>query len=627
MCGICGLVTVAGPPETAWVDAMRAALTHRGPDEGSTDSFGACVLGHQRLRVLDLETGWQPVASEDGEVVAVFNGELYNFVELRAFLEARGHAVRGTGDTPVLPHLYEEDGADFVRRLEGMFAFALWDRPRERLVLGRDRLGKKPLLWTRLPDGTVAFASELNALLRLDSLPRELDPVALDAYLALGYVPAPRTILRGVHKLPPAHVLVVEGGRERLERYWRAEARPEPAVSDEEWLDRVRETVAAAVRRRLAADVPLGVLLSGGIDSSVVVALTARESSEPVRTYSVGFPDARYDERAYARTVAERYGTTHEELLVDADPSDAVERLVAALGEPVGDEAVLPTYLICEQARRHVTVALTGDGGDESFAGYERYAAHRLAGTAGRVPPLARAGARALRAAPGGRREPRSAAFRGARFLETAAAPAGLRYGRLMEVFTPAQRRELVESSVEPPPAGELLGEPREPGLRGLQLLDVETYLPDDLLVKADLASMAHSLELRSPLLDRGVLELGLALPDHLKQRGRTGKVALRRAFADALPQQVAARGKTGFGVPIGRWLREDLGELVRDVLLDATARDRGLLRPAAVERLLDEHAHGVDHAHRLWCLLALELWLRVHVDAPQPSKVGVDRI
>jgi len=605
---------------------MRVSLVHRGPDDGSTDVMGACVLGHQRLRVLDLETGWQPVASPDGEIVAVFNGELYNYQELRAWLAGRGHDVRGTGDTPVLPHLYEEEGVDFVQRLEGMFAFALWDAPRERLVLARDRLGKKPLIWTRLPGGTLAFASELQALLRLKSLPRELDFAALDAYLALGYVPAPRTIVRGVHKLPPGHVLVVEAGRERLERYWRAEARPEQGVSDEEWLERVRDTVATAVRHRLAADVPLGVLLSGGIDSSIVVALTARESSEPVRTYSVGFADARYDERTYARAVAERYGTVHEELLVDANPTDAVERLVAALGEPLGDEAALPTYLICEQARRHVTVALTGDGGDESFAGYERYAAHRLAARAGRVPPLARAGARVLRAAPGGRREPRSAAFRAARFLETAAAPAPLRYGRLMEVFTPASRRELVEGSVEPAPAGELLGAPREPGLRGLQLLDVETYLPDDLLVKADLSSMAHSLELRSPLLDRKVLELGLALPDHLKQQGRTGKVALRRAFADALPVEVRARGKTGFGVPIGRWLREDLGELARDVLLDATARDRGLVRPAAVERLLDEHARGVDHAHRLWCLLALELWLRTHVDARQPSEVGVDR-
>jgi asparagine synthase (glutamine-hydrolysing) len=594
---------------------MRAALVHRGPDDGSTDAYGTCILGHQRLRVLDLETGWQPVESEDGEVVAVFNGELYNFPELRERLAARGHAVRGTGDTPVLPHLYEEHGIDFVRRLDGMFAIALWDRRRELLVLARDRVGKKPLLWTRLPDGTLAFASELQALLRLDDLPRGLDLEALDAYLALGYVPGPRTILRAVRKVPPAHALVVEQGSERALRYWRAEARPEQGVSDEEWLERVRATVGAAVRRRLAADVPLGVLLSGGIDSSVVTALMAEASARPVRTYTVGFPDRLYDEREYARIVATRYGTEHEELLVDAEPADAVERLARALGEPLGDEAALPTFLVCEQARRHVTVALTGDGGDESFAGYERYAAHRLARAAGLVPPLARVGARALRRLPAARREPRSSAFRAARFLETAAAPAAERYGGLMELFPAATRRALASADIAPASAAALLGQPRVPGLAGLQLLDAETYLADDLLVKADLASMAHSLELRSPLLDREVLELGLALPDRLKQRGRRGKLALRRAFDVVLPPEVTRRDKTGFGVPLGRWFRGELRELAADALLDRTARERGLFRIDSVERLLAEHRGGVDHAHRLWGLLMLELWLRAHVD------------
>ncbi len=396
MCGICGLVTVAGQPDPAAVDAMRASLVHRGPDEGSTDALGACVLGHQRLRVLDLETGWQPVASEDGDLVAVFNGELYNF-------RSSEHASRPAGTTSAAPAT-RPCSRTCTRRRASTSSPARGDvRVR---ALGRaaraarararpPRQEAAPL--DALADGTLAFASELQALLRLESLPRELDLAALDAYLALGYVPAPRTIVRGVHKLPPGHVLVVEAGRERLERYWRAEAHPEPGVSDDEWLERVRDTVAAAVRQRLAADVPLGVLLSGGIDSSIVVALTARESSEPVRTFSVGFPDARYDERTYARAVAERYGTVHEELLVDADPTDSVERLVAALGEPLGDEAALPTYLICEQARRHVTVALTGDGGDESFAGYERYAAHRLAARAGACRRWPRRRARAAR--------------------------------------------------------------------------------------------------------------------------------------------------------------------------------------------------------------------------------------
>jgi asparagine synthase (glutamine-hydrolysing) len=347
----------------------------------------------------------------------------------------------------------------------------------------------------------------------------------------------------------------------------------------------------------------------------VVAALAAGASSGAVRTFTVGFPDERYDERPFARAVAERYGTRHEELVVDTEPTADVVRLARSLGEPLGDEAALPTFLICEQARSHVTVALTGDGGDESFAGYERYAAHGLAARAGLVPSLARVGGRAARALPGGRREPRSAAFRAARFLEVAAAPAAERYGRVMEVFSVDARAELLgrDGGVS---AAALLGAPREGGLAGLQLLDVETYLADDLLVKSDLASMAHSIELRSPLLDTEVLELGLGLPDRLKQRGRTGKLALRRAFADLLPPEVAARRKTGFGVPIGRWLRTELRPLAGDVLLDDTARKRGLFRAAAVESLLAEHQLERDHAHRLWGLLVLELWLRAHVDA-----------
>jgi asparagine synthase (glutamine-hydrolysing) len=606
VCGIAGLYSAAGNANPELVDAMRAALVHRGPDEGSTDSFGRCVLGHQRLKVIDLETGYQPVTNETGDVVAVFNGEVYNFDSLRG--ELRGHELRGTGDTPVLPHLYEESGPRFVERLHGMFALALWDAGRERLVLARDRLGKKPLLWTRLPDGTLAFASELKALLRLPQLEREVDLRQIDAYLALQYVPANETGLRNVHKLPPGHVLVVEGDHERIERYWQ----PEPAEasdSETEWLERVRMTVSAAVRKRLVADVPLGALLSGGIDSSIVVALMAEASTEPVRTFTVGFADARYDERAYARAVAARYETVHEELQIEEDVAATLPRLAATYDEPLGDEAAFPTFLVAEQARRRVTVALAGDGGDEAFAGYERYAALELAG---RVPrPLASLGRRVLTLLPSARREPRSPHFRAARFLDAAATPAAERYTKLMTVFPFDLRRELwAEDDV----AHHTTLTPRGRGIRGLQLLDVETYLPGDLLLKADLASMAHSLELRSPFLDHEVVELGLALPDSLKARGREGKVALRRAFADLLPPDIAARGKTGFGVPLGRWFRSDLRELSRDVLLN----DRGWFRPETVRRLLDEHdSRRADHGHRLWCLLMLELWVREHVEAP----------
>src|SRR3954447_16698739 len=427
VCGIAGLYSPTGTPNPELVDAMRAAVAHRGPDEGSTDSFARCVLGHQRLRVIDLETGYQPVANETGDVVCVFNGEAYNFAELRTELAA--HEIRGTGDTPVLPHAYEENGPGFVQRLDGMFALALWDAGRERRVLARDRVGKKPLLWTRLPDGTFAFASELKALLRLPEIAREIDLSALDGYLALQYVPGDATALRGIRKVPPGHILVVEGETQTLERYWSLEPAA-PSASDEEWLERVHSAVAAAVRKRLVADVPLGALLSGGIDSSIVVALMAQASKEPVRTFTVGFADERYDERRYARAVAERYDTVHEELELVEDVADTLPRLAAAYDEPLGDEAALPTFLIAEQSRRRVTVALVGDGGDEAFAGYERYIAH---GLAGRVPPLAaKAAAATVRLVPAAGREPRSTLFRAARFLDVAAAPADERYTRLM---------------------------------------------------------------------------------------------------------------------------------------------------------------------------------------------------
>src|SRR5256884_466414 len=397
MCGIAGLYSPAGARNPELVDAMRAALVHRGPDEGSTEPLGRCVLGHQRLKVIDLDTGYQPVFNEAGDVVAVFNGEAYNFLSLRDQLE--GHEVRGTGDTPILPHLYEESGPRFVERLHGMFAIALWDAARERLVLARDRLGKKPLLWARLPDGTLAFASELKALLRLPQVSREIDLDAVDSYLALQYVPGDRTALRGIHKLAPGHVLVAEGGTERIERYWHP--RPaEPSEHEDEWLERVRATVGEAVRKRLVADVPVGALLSGGIDSSIVVALMAQASSHPVRTFTVGFPDARYDERAYARAVAARYGAIHEEVEIEEDIAATLPRLAATFDEPLGDEAAFPTFLIAQQARRHVTVALAGDGGDESFAGYERYIANQLAHS---VPaPAARAGGAARPHLPSG---------------------------------------------------------------------------------------------------------------------------------------------------------------------------------------------------------------------------------
>jgi asparagine synthase (glutamine-hydrolysing) len=600
MCGICGLLG-RDTPDPGPVERMNAAMVHRGPDHAAVESFGRCILGYRRLAIVDLQTGDQPVASERGDVVAVFNGELYNFRELRRELEAAGHVIPGTGDTALVPHAYEEWGLDFPRRLEGMYALALWDLERERLMLVRDRLGKKPLLYARLPDGALAFASETKALLQLPELPREIDLAQLDAYLALQYVP--RSALRAVEKVPPGSYAVVEHGAVRVERYWS----PAPAretLSPASAVERVREEVTAAVRRRLVADVPLGALLSGGVDSSIVVAAMAHASSEPVRTFTVGFPDRQYDERSHARAVAERYGTRHEELEVEAGP-ELVERLGQAFDEPFGDEAALPTLLICEATRRHVKVALVGDGGDEVFGGYERYHAHSLAA---RIPGFAAAlGARGLETLPRARRDPRSTLFRARRFLHVAATPAAERYGCLVEVFPADLRRRLWTDEALAHATSEYL-----PPENDLRLVDIESYLPGDLLPKSDLASMAVSIELRSPFLDHRVVELGLALPRELA----FGKVALKRAFAADLPPGIADRNKTGFGVPLDRWLREELRDVAYDLVLGGA--ERGLFRRETLEQLLREHEdRRADHGHRLWCLCMLELWQRTHVDAP----------
>jgi asparagine synthase (glutamine-hydrolysing) len=626
MCGICGLYSRTSEPPTHLVDGMRARIQHRGPDQGSTDPLGNCVLGHQRLQVLDPELGYQPVTNEAGDVTAVFNGELYNFPALREELARTGHEVRGRGDTPAIPHLYEEHGVAFVEHLEGLFAIALWDAARGRLVLVRDRIGKKPLVWTRLPDGTLAFASELKAFAGLPGFSAEPDLRALDAYLALQYVPGTATGLRGVYRVEPGTTVVIEGDALHAERYWEPTLDREPR-SDAEWTERVRVEVRDAVRKRLASDVPLGALLSGGIDSAIVVAMMAQLSEQAVRTFTVGFAEERYDERRYARAVADRYGTRHEEIVLEPDVETTLPRLAAAFDEPLGDEAALPLFLICEAARHDVTVALVGDGGDESFAGYERYAAF---GLAEHVPAVAAtAGARLLRTLPAARRERRGTLFRAQRFLEAAGTPRGERYGALMQVFPLDRRADLwttdaraeIGALLSP---GFLLGQPREPGITGLQLLDVSTYLPGDLLPKSDISSMAHSLEVRSPFLDHRVLELGLSLPARLKLRGRGGKVALRRAFAADLPPIVAERGKSGFGVPLGAWFRAELRPLARELLLDERARARGWFCPEAVERLLREHdAELADHGHRLWTLTMLELWQRTHVDAPSAAALA----
>ena len=635
MCGIAGMVRldeapgpVSGPFFTREsAEAMAAPLAHRGPDgRGSWVSpTGRCVLGHTRLSVIDLETGDQPMGNEDGTVQVVYNGEIYNFAALRAELEAAGHRFRSRSDTEVLVHGWEEWGTSLPERVDGMFAFAVWDEGRGALLLARDRAGQKPLYVARMP-GRLLFASEPKALLALPGVRGGLDPAALPFYLAYGYVPAPRSVHRGLEKLPPAHRLTVRGGRAgQPERYWRLDWTPRER-SQEEAARGVRERVRGAVERRLVADVPLGAFLSGGVDSSIVVGVMSELTSEPVRTFALGFADdPGYDETAFARLAADRFGTRHTEFTVEADEVELVDALVASYDEPFGDSSAIPTWLVSRLTREHVTVALTGDGGDELFAGYPRFLGAVLAE---RVPApvvaVGRALARMLPHHPDFRHPTR----RAARFLEAAGLPADERTLRWIG-FLPERLDELLLPEVAEE-AGEALSDEvlLEPYRRVLRdhagasplarqlALNFATYLPEDLLVKTDRCSMAHGLELRSPFLDTALMEYAASLPDS-HRIGRAGvrprlKHVLKEAFVDLLPEAVVDRRKMGFGVPLPLWFRTRWKPFFEARVMADDARLWRWLRREPVEGLWREHQDGgADHGHALWALLTLESWLR----------------
>jgi asparagine synthase (glutamine-hydrolysing) len=627
MCGIVGQLRPAGQrvdPEL--VERMCAGLEHRGPDSRGVHHGGRAAIGIQRLRVIDLNTGDQPIYNEDRSVVVVMNGEIYNYRELRADLQARGHTFATQGDTEVIVHLYEEHGADCVRHLHGMFAFALWDERRQQLVVARDRVGKKPMLYA-LRDGVLSFASEMQALLQDAEIPREVDHVALDRYLALGYVPAPLTALRDVRKLPPAHTLVMRDGKATIERYWALDYAQKLDEPVEELCERIRNGLLAATRRRLISDVPLGAFLSGGIDSSAVVAAMAQLSSEPVRTFSIGFDHEAFDELPHARQVARQFGTVHEEFQVRADAIEVLPQIVRHHGEPFADSSAIPSFYLAELTRRHVTVALNGDGGDESFAGYQRYVANAVAGRLDRLPaPLRRA-----LAAVGGRvaddGEVSSVRNRVRRLAGGMALDAPARYARYVSWFDGAQRGALYSPSftaaIGDADAGDEIAA-RWAAASGTSVVDrmlevdAGSYLVDDLIAKVDIATMAHALEARSPFLDHQMMELAASIPAEHKVRGAEKKWILREALRPWLSGEILDRPKQGFSVPLSSWLRSDLQGWARDILLDPSSLGRGYFEPAGVTRLLDRHAAGADgDAKRIYALLMLELWHREFVDAP----------
>jgi asparagine synthase (glutamine-hydrolysing) len=615
MCGICGVVASEreGAPDLEAVERMSRRLVHRGPDDDGLFHSGPVALAARRLSIIDLDHGHQPIANEDGSVVVVQNGEIYNYRELMRELSGRGHEFRTDCDTEVLVHLYEEHGDAFLERLRGMFAIALWDDRRRRLLLARDRFGIKPLYYSA-EEGGLSFASELKAMLEQPGLSREIDPRAVAAYLAFNSIPAPLTIFAAARKLPPGHLLAWEGGEISISRFARptpvpaAEVRREPAA---DLAAELREVLEDSVRAHLVADVPVGVLLSGGVDSGGLAALAATHSADPVRTFSIGFEESGFDELERARLVAERYGTDHHELILRPDAIDLLPKLVEAFDEPFGDSSALPTYLVSELAAGEVKVALSGEGGDELFGGYYTYVADLLAPRVGRLAALAGPLAEAL---------PSSDArvgfdYKAKRFARAAANPDPLsRHHGWKEIFSPAQRVALLGRSDGWDPVdlyrdryAETAG--AEP-LARLQDVDLGIYLVDDLLVKTDRLSMAHSLELRVPFLDERVAGFAMALPTRHKVRGFAKKRLLRRALAPLLPKEILRGRKQGFSIPLAAWLRGPLEPFARETLAAPALERQGLLDPGAVASILDRHCSGQeDLSRQLWGLMALTLW------------------
>lgn len=627
MCGIAGQLNFrsGAPVDRQVVQGMCDLLAHRGPDGEGVYACGHVGLGHRRLAIIDLSpAGRQPMASEDERFRITFNGEVYNFLDLRADLEARGHRFRSRTDTEVVLAAYREFGVGCLDRLRGMFAFAIYDASDRSLFLARDRLGTKPLVYWLHRDG-ISFASEPKAFLADPAFEITPDAEALFHYVSYQYVPAPLSAFVGVRKLPPAHYLLVKDSHTTLERYWKLRYGDKRAMSEDEACEELVARLREAVRLRLISDVPLGAFLSGGLDSGAVVALMALESGARVKTFSIGFDEKEYDERPFARLVAERYGTEHHEFVVRPQALDILPKLVWHYNEPYADSSAIPTYYLAERTRQHVTVALNGDAGDENFAGYDRYRANVLAAPWDRIPAgLRRAVARRARALLSGGRT-NTTLQRAGRFLEAIAEPPERRYGRWMMHVDGALKdalctREFAQAAGAPDSLTRLTDWYARSDARDFVDatldVDVNMYLPDDLLVKVDIATMAHGLEARSPLLDHKVMEFAASLPSSMKLRGRTRKYIFKRAVKALLPGAILTRRKMGFGVPLDRWFRGELRELAADVLLGRRLRERGYFRPEFLERIVSEHVGGVRNWHdQLWNLLMFELWHRMFVD------------
>ncbi len=629
MCGIYGIVNLkpAGAPGQALVSRMGRVMLHRGPDD-SGQYFGRdVVLGMRRLSIIDLSGGHQPISNEDGTVWVVCNGEIYNFQELRKSLEQSGHVFRSKSDAEVLVHLYEQEGLDFLRSLRGMFAIALWDAARSRLVLARDRLGEKPLYF-REEASRLLFASEIKAILEDDEVPRRMNTAALPEYLTLGYVPAPHTLFEGIRKLLPGHCLIVERGEVRDREYWDVRFDEVEELSEREWIERIREKFLETVRSQMVSDVPLGAFLSGGLDSSAIVSAMSRFSGQPVKTYSIGFEgeDTYYNELPYARRVAEAFGTDHHEIIVRPEVSELLPRLIWHLDEPIGDSAFVTTYLVSRMARESVTVILSGVGGDELFGGYRRYLGDSLRRYYNLLPGVLRSRwlPALLARLPQDRHSPWKNNLRYASaFANSAEWDPVSRYLSYMTAFSPEVRDRLLQAS---PGNGAGSASVTLEGyfhkcrdadsLHQLIYVDLKSSLADDLLALTDKMSMAASLECRAPFIDYELVELTSRMPSRYKVRGLTLKYLLKKVIEPWVPREILRRKKRGFGAPMGAWLRHDLKGLLEETLAESQIRKRGLFEVEAVREIIASHqAHQRDYTDALLALINLELWCRIFLD------------
>jgi asparagine synthase (glutamine-hydrolysing) len=626
MCGIYGILNLKDDdsPGAALLSRMGRVVTHRGPDDEGVYCGRGVALGMRRLSIIDLSGGHQPISNEDETVWVVCNGEIYNFQELRDRLLAQGHVFHTNSDTEVLVHLYEQEGLDFVKRLRGMFGIALWDVKLARLVIARDRLGKKPVYVWHSSDRLI-FASEIKSILESSEVPRRMNVAALPEYLALGYAPAPFTLFEGIEKILPGHLLVCEKGKIQDQEYWDVRFDRLEIHSEEEWIEKVRETFLAAVKLRLISDVPLGAFLSGGIDSSAVVAAMARLTNRPVKTYSIGFEgdDQFYNELPYARIVAKEYATEHHEIIVRPVVSELLPKLIWHMDEPIADSALITTYLVSRLARESVTVILSGVGGDELFGGYRRYLSDSLQGYYKKLPGVFRKGwlPAAFSKLPQDRHSGWKNNIRYATaFLKAADQDHVSRYASYVGVFSPELRSQLFAStSALAPPQTLQRYFSRCAGAEGLNqliYLDIKTSLPDDLLLLTDKMSMAASLECRAPFVDSELVELSSRMPSRHKIRGFSMKYLLKKVFQPWLPPAILHRKKRGFGAPVGSWFRKDLDFLVQETLSENQVRSRGIFDPRVVQEIISAHrSQRSDHTDHLFALINLELWSRIFLD------------